>query len=106
MTVRAVLKQAATGLTTMVLCFIGRFAIATPICWCIYAWGLSGFSCYRDSSDLCPMVVVLSPILLYFGPLAHEEEDPPNPFVPVLSIALVVTAVWTILALVRRYRRA
>ncbi len=106
MTIQAALKKAATNLFTMVLCFIGRFSAALPICWFVYAWSVTGIACYYDSSHLCPPMVVMAPLMLFFGPIAHEEEDPPNHFLPVLLIAVVVTVVWTILALVRRFRRS
>jgi len=104
-TVRTALKKAATGLTTMVLCFIGRFAIATPICWCIYAWVLTRLACHRGPSGLCALSGVMAPLFLLFGPIAREEEDPPNYYEPVLVFAVIVTVVWTVLALVRKCRR-
>src|SRR5437899_695987 len=96
------LKQAAADLTTMVRYFVGRFAIATPICWCIYAWLITEYACREGLSELCRSSGVMAPLRLLSRPIAYEGEDPPNDHEPVLLLAMMVTVIWTLLALLWR----
>jgi hypothetical protein len=104
-TVRTALKQVTAGLTTMVGDFIGRFAVVTPICWCIYAWVVTEFGCQQGLSELCRASGVMAPLLLLSGPIAFEGEDPPNYHETALLLAMMVAVVWTLLALARKCLR-
>jgi len=49
------------------------------------------------------MNVVAAPLLLLIGPLAHEEEPPPNPYPGVLLVALTIVIVWTAIVFLIKY---
>ena len=56
----------------------------------------------------CPMNVVAAPLLLLIGPLAHDEEPPPNPYPGILLVGLTIVIVWTAIVFVaeRHQRRS
>ena len=96
----------ATGLLTMLLCIFGRFAVAFPVCFCLYAWGLAVRACFRYGwGDSCGVGFIMAPLILAVGPITHEEEDYPNYYLDILVATAVVVVVWTAVALARRYRR-
>ena len=96
----------ATGLLTMLLCLFGRFAIAFPVCFCLYAWGLAVRACFRYGwGDSCGVGFIMAPLILAVGPITHEEEDYPNYYLDILVATGIVVVVWTAVAVVRRYRR-
>ena len=91
----------------MLLCIFGRLAVAFPVCFCLYAWGLVATACFRHGPwDSCIVGFMMAPFILAVGPIAHEEEDYPNYYLHILVATAVVVVVWTTVALVRRYRRA
>jgi hypothetical protein len=62
-------------------------------------------SCQANDIVSCVVYVVLSPIFLIFGPLAHDAEDPTNPYPTILIAAAIVTMLWTGVANFRQRRR-
>jgi hypothetical protein len=96
----------ATGLLTMLLCIFGRFAVAFPVCFCIYAWAWAAPVCFGHGRHSCIVDSMMAPFILAVGPIAHEDEDYPNYYLHILVATAVVVVVWTTVALVRRHQRA
>jgi len=83
-----------------------RFLIAYPICFYLYGSIGAALACMSHFVDECIPVVVFSPIFLFFGPIGHDDEDPPNVFLRVFFVTLVAVAIWTLIATVRQRDRA
>jgi hypothetical protein len=106
MTIRTRVTKVLTETYTVLLGAILRFAVAFPICLYLYASIHVALECSHDWTNFCIVVIVMAPIFLIFGPLAHNEEDPPNHYPPILLAALLVTAIWMLISYALKYRRA
>lgn len=114
-TIGTVVRKAILAL----VCFLARGFIALLATWYIYSTAIALYRCSDSWNDLCVSVSILAPLLLlpritdedgYDSSLAQgfdarllEAGYDPRLFT-ILSLALIVTVLWTALALVRRRR--
>jgi hypothetical protein len=82
-----------------------RFLIAYPICFYLYGSIGAALACMSHFFDECVPIVVFSPIFLIFGPIGHDDEDPPNVFLRVFIVTLVAVAIWALIAIARKRDR-
>lgn len=82
-----------------------RFLIAYPVCFYCYGAALISASCLKALSEACIPEIFFSPFFLIMGPLAHEEENPPNIYLSVLIITSLTVALWTLAHHLRDRRR-
>ena len=109
-----VVRQAVLAL----VCLLTRGFVALLATWYIYSAAVILYRCSRHWSDLCVAVPFLAFLLLpritdedgYDSSLAEgfdarllEAGYDPRLFT-ILSLALIVTVLWTVLVLVRRHR--
>ncbi|MDP1840750.1 MAG: hypothetical protein Q8N31_23210 [Reyranella sp.] len=91
----------------------GRTALALLVSPIIYSLLLNLPRCSLEptfSWGSCAVIFsysLLAPVAVLIGPIAHEAEDPPNPYPEILLIALAIVVAWTAIAfLIKRYRGA
>lgn len=88
----------------------GRTALALLLAPGIYLIALTRPHCWAEpiiSWSGCLASILIAPVGALIGPIAHNEEDPPNPYPGILLIALGIVIAWTaILFLIKRYRKA
>lgn len=115
MKIGAVVRKAILAL----VCLLARGFVALQATWYIYSTAVALYRCSRHWSDLCVVVPFLASFLLlpritdedgYDSSLAEgfdarllEAGYDPRLFT-ILSLALIVTVLWTVLALIRRRR--
>ena len=79
-----------------------RFVVAVPTCLCVYGWVFAALRCAENWDSFCVTIIIMAPIFILSGPIAHDEEDPPNHYPAILFAAAIVTLAWTIVAAARR----
>lgn len=87
----------------------GRTALAVLLAPGLYSIAVTWPRCWAApiiSGDGCMANFLSAPFAIMIGPIAHYEEDLPNPFPGILLITLAIVIVWTAVAfLIKRHRR-
>ena len=116
------LKTICIALRKVVLvlvCLLARGFVALLATWYIHSVAIALYRCSRHWGDLCFVIPLIAPFLL---PIRTTDEDGFDPSLTegfdarlleagydprlftILSLALIVTILWTVLALIRRSR--
>jgi hypothetical protein len=72
------------------------FMLVLPFSPSVWAVSLFGHRCFtpalgsESAGDCMAHLVSLAPFYVLFGPIAHDEEEPPNPWPGVLLTALIL----------------
>ena len=62
----------------------------SPSVWAVSQFGTRCFTPGESAGDCLAHMVLLAPFYVLFGPIAHDEEEPPNPWPDVLLTALIL----------------
>jgi hypothetical protein len=98
MTVRFVLAKIAPHIRGVLVGTTLRFAVVFPICLYAYTSTIVALNCSHHWTNFCIVIIAMAPFVYILGPIAHDEEDPPSHYPPVLLAAALVTIAWMLAA--------
>lgn len=97
-----ILDDTANKLAVALIWLSSRFVVAFLTNWYVYSAATGFYHCAHHWLDFCYAVPFVAPILIFAVATDSEGGDPR--LTDILWLTLIVTMIWTAIAVMRRYR--